>query len=744
MRDIPPDSLIARLIAAKICTVADVQRARGLVRRMTRDLPVFDTVWVDALTQQKALTPFQSRWLETSSPERLVAGGYILRDGFGAGASSQTFLANGPDRRSVVLKQLSIPAANADAVELRLQLLMERSRNVTSPHLAAPTSLVKADERLFVVSRHVPGLNLSELLIRRGRFPDGVVLSIADQLLAALSAWHATGSAHGDVRLTKLRLTDRGQIVLVDCGLAPTLAPEILVHAVHSPEAADVIAPERIGTNLPATAATDLYAAGCVLWQLLTGRPPHPTADPLSKLAAHRTHRIADVRELAPETPAQLAELLTRLTSPDPQERSNSADAARRSLRLRGRSRSATLRNFRRQFDTAVPHLAARTPSRRRTGTWLATAAVLCGAATVLLSDRGLRTELLDVAQRSWSQSVSAKSQQNDATEDVAASPDAGRPLRIPRPDAEGVITLTERGPYEIRKISQVGPLTVRAGDNVRPQIVIDGDAWSLTAQQIVLSGVDILWNGETAPIGPESLVRLKSQRFAIADCRFIGPTNADGEEPEFAAIAWESLDARDPQAGVLEIEQAVFHGAMQALRCLAAPRQVTWRNVLKTEPGGAIAVDQTSSARGLHVVIDSVTLRDTGPLVSCAGPLAEVASASLLEIVAENSVLSLAKDAALVALRGPKARDDWADAIRFAGDGCLVPPGAGLLATVDPQRGVASILESDQLQFDGLFTDEFEFAGPVSGNPTDSQLAKTQAPRRSESLPGIRAELLP
>lgn len=760
MRDLPPDSLIARLVELRLCKAADVQRVRRVVRRMTRDLPVFDSVWIDALTQLKVLTPFQSRWLETSAPETLLVGDYRLLDGLGAGTASHTFLAMGQDRRRVVLKRLSLPADRADAVELRLELLVERSRNVTSPHLAVPTGLAKSPHGCFLVSRHVSGLNLSELLIRRGRFPASVVLTIADQLLSALSAWHATGIAHGDLRLTKLRLTDRGQIVLVDCGVQPTLSPELLVHTVHSPDVADVIAPERIGTNQPATAASDLYAAGCVLWQLLAGRPPHPQADPLTKLAAHQTKRIPDVREFAPDTPAKLAELIRALTSPNPQDRPSTAETARRQLGARGAFGTARLAAFRRQFDAAVPHLATRKAQRLRQWQGLTAAAVVLGIAILLMSDRGLRTELLNVAERTWNQGFPNREQQQDPADDQADEESADQLLRIPEPNAHGEIRFNKPGRYRLRELSQVGPLSLKAETGVRPQIVVDDEPWRITAQQVTLEGIDVVWTGPTAPLGPGSLLALNAQRFALLNCRFVGPQSglrgadipvgAQASMPvppdpvEFSAVTWDMSDRRDPQAGVLEIEQTVLDGVMHGVTCLAAPRQVLYRQVLKTRRGSTVAVERASSAHGLKFVFDNVTLREAGPLVSCSGPITEEASASPLEIVSSNCVFDLAKSSAMVELRGPKVRDDWPEEIRALGDGCLLPPGATLLAHVDPQTGGVSVLENDEMQFEGLIIDEFEFAGPLSSKVADSQLVKTHAPRNSEIMPGVQTKLLP
>ena len=500
------------------------------------------------------------------------------------------------------MKRLTPPDDQLAAVEDRLRHLLERCRAIGSPHLSLPTALIRQETALLIVSPYIAGTTLSELLIRRGRFPARSVALLADQILSALTALHTAGLAHGDVRLAKLRLTNRGTTVLVDAGVKPVLSPELLVHAVQSPEEADVVAPERIGTNLPATAASDLYAAGCVLWQLLAGRPPHPPADPLTKLAAHQTRRISDVREFAPDTPAVLADLIFQLTSPNPQERPRSAEAARHRLSVRRGARSGTLASFRRQFDGVVPHLATRTIPQRYGWPAVAAAVLICGMIAAALGDRGLRGELLAIAQRQWSLVETAP----DSYPNTAA---AGQALQdIPEPDSRGVITLISPGPYGVRDLTAVGALIIQAAKGVSPEIRIVDEPLRISAQRVTLK--EIRFEGRDASRSEsDGMIELKTQRCQIVGCEF----RTAPESSSMAAIAWEPIDRRDPQAGQLNVKSTVFFGSADALRCAASPRLISWRNVLQAGPGRGIVVSEAAGSRGLKLELDHVTLRGSG-----------------------------------------------------------------------------------------------------------------------------------
>jgi serine/threonine protein kinase len=751
---VAPDSLIARLIALRLCTAKDVQRVRSAVRRMTRDLPAFDSVWIDALAKSGVLTPFQARRLDCAPPESLVAGDFILLDGLEAGDGSHTFLAVAADRtRKVVLKRLTLPADQLPAAEDRLQKLLERWQSLPQGHLASPSEWFRHEESLFVISRYVPGLNLAELLIRRGRFPPEVVLRIADHALTALAACHAAGLAHGDVRLSKLRLTDRGTIVLVDGGLKPAISPELLIHAIRTPEEADVVAPERIGTNQPATAASDLYALGCLLWQLLAGRPPYPQADPLMKLAAHQTRRIADVRELAPETPAPIADLILRLTSPNPLDRPASAETAWQRLGLRrGLLGRSPLARFRRQFDGTVPHLATRPAATGSRSLAMTAALLVLGGAVVIMADRGLRNELLEIAQRPWS--ASKNSTESDTL--ISDTPNAkSRLLAIPEPDARGVIQLTDGGPYEARRVTANGPLTICAAEGVRPRIAIRDQPLRIAAPEIALKDIDIELAEDSPGVVVESFAALRTQRLHVEGCRFRGAIDRDEtfenrnekvpQSSTPAAMTWEPNDPRDPQAGLLQVESTAVLGCLCGLRCTVTPRRIEWRNVLKTHGGSAVAIDDARRGRGVSLSLENVTLRHSGPLLSCAGPLVELPSAAGIDIEASDCVFDIAQPSTLVELRGPKIRDDWPTAIRLLGDGSLLPVNGALLAHVDPDSEAAAALTSDELAFEGLYLDAFQFAGPLSDDPRDAVVTKTGAPRRKQDVrPGADVDEIP
>ena len=470
--DPPSSQLLQRLTALGLGASRDLRRCRPRVRRLARDLPTFDTVWIDALVQDRRLTTFQASILGSANPDSLNAGRYVLIDRIGSDGQFTHYRARSrDDRRQRVLTLVEQPA-ESQAAAGRLRGLVERLRAAADPGVGRIDAFDAVADQLLIVGPWVEGPTLQELLVRRGRFPPDVVLHLLRQLVAALCDLERCGVVHGDLRLRNVRLTARGNAVLMRPGLFPALWPELTIHSELPPDCYDTVAPELIDTGRPATNRSDMYALGCMAWELLAGRPPFPHGDPLAKLAAHQTRRIPDVRIWSPETPATLAELILRLTSADPLQRPAGFDQLQSRLRS---SRAASRRRLARFVSAfgapAGPHRPAEQERPPRTLHKAAAAALLLCCAVALLHT-GARTELLHIAQ-----TFSQRLQQQEPAASISDAPADAAPFReIGPPNADGVILLEEGQNYAATAIAAVGPLTIRCG-GAQPAVIVVHDA---------------------------------------------------------------------------------------------------------------------------------------------------------------------------------------------------------------------------------------------------------------------------
>jgi hypothetical protein len=723
-----------------LCTPRDLSKCRRRVKHLARDLPTFDSVWVDALVQARRLTPFQAQWLESAMPERLSAGPCLLVDRIGSDGRFTHYRGRLRDSQQAVTitavnREPEVPAAALD----RLRAFIQRVRGFSHPGLLVPSGSGMVEAGMIVIAPWVDGASLHDLLVRRGRFAPDIVACIGLQLTDALSALEQPGGVHGDIRLRNIRLTGRGQSVLVNTGLVPALWPELTIHADLPPDCYDAVAPELIGSGKMASVATDLYALGCVLWELLAGRPPFPHGDPLTKLAAHQTQAVPDVRTWAPDTPAELACLIAALSAREPGQRPANFNEV--SLRLRNSRRGVRrkLRAFHASFSrpAGTPYTERRRAMIRRT---VATAGLLLLAvAGVGWLDTGARSELLSIAATSPGELRERMSRLVDLpapqpADEGETSPASSRLLPFPTRIDRGVLTLTNPGPYAADEIAAVGPLRICGAPGVRPMVLISDKPLRIWAEQLILENIEIRRDAAKADESVP-LVIVDAQALGVKQCTF-----ASGESPS-AALVWSPLDDASSAPQRVLLSEALFLGGGAALEARSTPGSVEVENVLKQGPGPLLEFSAGDGARrAAAAVLRHVTLRNSGGVIrQTAGP----GAATQVAVTLEDCVLDIPAPAgALIEFRADAAPPGWQRRIRITGENTLVRPGTLVAALIPAQRGPARELPADLVSIDGLLNSDFVFAGAESGSPRDSAVKDRLGHGRSVLPPGIDPEV--
>lgn len=180
------------------------------------------------------------------------------------------------------------------------------------------------NKRRYYAMELVEGGTLDDLLKRRGRLPWELVVEYAKQMCAALAYAHERGVVHRDVKPGNFLLTTDGKLKLSDFGLATLVAGRRVTAAGRTAGTYEYMAPEQI-TGKELSARTDLYALGCVLFELLTGRPPFIGGASAEILHAHLKSPPPRVAAELPECPAALDRLICDLLQKNPADRPASA-----------------------------------------------------------------------------------------------------------------------------------------------------------------------------------------------------------------------------------------------------------------------------------------------------------------------------------------------------------------------------------------------------------------------------------
>ncbi|HSG70926.1 MAG TPA: serine/threonine-protein kinase, partial [Planctomycetaceae bacterium] len=477
------------LLSRGLCRPRDLRKCRRRVRRLTADLPAFDSIWIDALVQQKTLTPFQATLMESSQPERVAVGDYLLIDRLGGSSRSQTFLAHKPRRRQrFALKVLSLRDEQRAEVFARLDDSISKFAKADRTRLAAPREVFESDEKIVLVSPYVIGLNLRDLLVRRGRFPVPIVRAIARQVLSALVSLRAANVLHGDIRLENIKLSSQGRAVLLESGIRAAISPQLTFITDLTLEHCETVAPELVASGRSSDERSELYSLGCSLWNLLTGRPPIQEADPLAKLSAHQQRDIRDPREWAPEIPDKLAEAVMSLLHRDPDRRLQTFAAAQK---LFGKPRFTDrklLRDYQAYFLSQAPAWTVRQQSTSKSK-WPATAlsvVVLAGLSYAMFHE-GARTELLSLAKRVSTEAETFLS--TDVVKPISPSGSEQQIAILPQPNADGVIEISDSGPFHADELSVVGPLTIRCSGE-RPATILCETPLKISCESLTLENL--------------------------------------------------------------------------------------------------------------------------------------------------------------------------------------------------------------------------------------------------------------
>jgi eukaryotic-like serine/threonine-protein kinase len=173
---------------------------------------------------------------------------------------------------------------------------------------------------LYLAMEYVPGRTLRELLRERGWLPWQEALAVLDPVLAGLSAAHQAGIVHRDVKPENVLLTADGRVKVVDFGLARATAAVSNTRAGQIIGSVNYIAPEQV-TGAPTDARTDVYSAGIMLFEMLTGRQPFTGETPLALAYAHVNSDVPVVSTVVGGIPPSVDQLMRAVTSRDPSQR---------------------------------------------------------------------------------------------------------------------------------------------------------------------------------------------------------------------------------------------------------------------------------------------------------------------------------------------------------------------------------------------------------------------------------------
>ncbi len=309
------------------------------------------------------------------SVETIAGGRYRVERVLGVGAMAKVLLAHDAKLgREVAVKLLDDGLAADPSFRARFAREARFAAGLSHPNVVTVFDVGEDDGRPFIVMELVLGRTLDERLRADGALRAKDVLAIARQVCAGLEHAHGNGLVHRDLKPANLIERDDGTVKIADFGIARAVEGTELTEAGTIVGTAAYLAPEQAeaGTVTP---ATDLFALGAVLYELLTGRQPWK----VDSLAALAGRRDAPPPELSPDIPPGLRAAIERSLQPEPEDRPSSAAEFARLLDDRDGGEDATV---------VIPRAAP--PGRRKRRPLAPLLAIVAGVILLTLAAVGL------------------------------------------------------------------------------------------------------------------------------------------------------------------------------------------------------------------------------------------------------------------------------------------------------------------------------------------------------------------
>lgn len=268
----------------------------------------------------------------------LLNNRYRLEEPLGQGGMGVVYRAFDEElQRPVAIKRLSLAGSGADQRVERLRREAALLRRLAHPNIVACFDLGEEAGDPYLVLEYVLGNTLRTLLeAQAGPLPVELAVHILTGVLAALAAAHQTGVIHRDLKPENIMLVDvdpeddlelaalRPVVKVMDFGLAYLQGDVRITDEDLVAGTALYLAPEAaLGQTVDRR--TDLYAAGVILYEMITGRPPFPGDDPLVVISQHLHAAPISPRWHQRTVPPALATITLKLLAKDPAERFQSA-----------------------------------------------------------------------------------------------------------------------------------------------------------------------------------------------------------------------------------------------------------------------------------------------------------------------------------------------------------------------------------------------------------------------------------
>jgi serine/threonine-protein kinase len=265
------------------------------------------------------------------NPTTVLGDRYELGEVIGRGGMAEVH--RGRDLRLgrlVAIKSLRVDLVTDETFQARFRREAQSSAALNHPNIVAVydtgESEINGVSVPYIVMEYVDGKTLREMLREEPSISTDVALEVTAEILTALDYSHRAGIVHRDIKPGNVMITEAGQVKVMDFGIARAMgeAGQTMTQTSMVVGTAQYLSPEQ-ARGETADARSDLYATGCVLYELLTGRPPFVGDSLVSVAMAHVKEPPVPPSTLNPSVPAEVDAIVLMALAKDRLQRYQSA-----------------------------------------------------------------------------------------------------------------------------------------------------------------------------------------------------------------------------------------------------------------------------------------------------------------------------------------------------------------------------------------------------------------------------------
>ncbi|MBV9415068.1 MAG: serine/threonine protein kinase [Solirubrobacterales bacterium] len=258
-------------------------------------------------------------------------GEYNVDALLGEGGMGKVYTATGPDGSRVALKLVKDDFARDETFRRRFYREARIAQTVQHPNVVPVVATGEHNDMPYMAQRFIEGMSLDDKLKLERQLDMRTTVAICTDVAAGLEALWAAGMVHRDVKPANILLDENGRAYITDFGLAKDTQGSLLTLPGQALGSMDYMAPEQIRGE-PVSAATDIYALGCVMYECMCGRPPFAEVQGMRILWAHLQDPPPDPRVIRPDMPRDFSRTMLIALEKDAAKRPRSAGEYARML----------------------------------------------------------------------------------------------------------------------------------------------------------------------------------------------------------------------------------------------------------------------------------------------------------------------------------------------------------------------------------------------------------------------------